>query len=92
MVQVAQLEARVGNLVEENKGHKGDFRWTWGGLVVGFLVLAGLFIAGYNRMDDKLDKVFDRFVSISDSLGKADAANARIETKIDDLSAIIHKH
>ena len=60
--------------------------------MVGFLVLAGLFIAGYNRMDDKLDKVFDRFVSISDSLGKADAANARIETKIDDLSAIIHKH
>lgn len=56
--------------------HRKDFRWTWGGLIAGFLVLAGLFIYGYNRLDDRIDvKTTSLVISIT-----------RVETKLDDLS------
>lgn len=55
MVEVAKLTERVNTLIEDNKAHKADFRWTWGGLVLGFLVLSGLFIDGYMRLADRLD-------------------------------------
>lgn len=72
MIEVAKLEERVNSLIEDNKAHKSDFRWTWTGLVAGFLILAGMFIYGYNRLEDKnLD------------IAKATVA---ISTKLDDLS------
>jgi hypothetical protein len=54
MIQVAKLEERIGHLIDESKGHKKDFRWTWGGFVLGFLALAGFIIAVHNRIDDKM--------------------------------------
>lgn len=71
MIQVAKLEERVNGLIEDNKGHKADFRWTWTGLVAGFLLLAGMFIYGYNRLDD-------RIIDISKAV-------ATMSAKLDDL-------
>lgn len=71
MIEVAKLGERVNFLIEENKAHKSDFRWTWTGLIAGFLILAGLFMYGYNRLDD-------RVMDITKIINKAD-------TKLEDL-------
>jgi hypothetical protein len=55
MIALARVEERMKVLVEADTDHKADFRWTWGGLVLGFLILAGFFIAGYNRLEDKYE-------------------------------------
>jgi hypothetical protein len=44
----------------------------------GFLVLAGMLITGYFRMDDRTTKLEDR-------LNTRGISNAKIETKLDDL-------
>jgi hypothetical protein len=54
MVQMARVEERIATLIKDNDAHKKDFRWTWGGLAAAFLVLSGMFIYGYDRLDDKL--------------------------------------
>ena len=71
MIEVARVEERVNVLIESNKETKADFRWTWTGFVAGFLILAGLFMYGYNRLDD-------RIVDLT-------KATTRIDTKLDDL-------
>lgn len=77
----------LGELREDVKSVKADglrdFRLTWTGLIAGFLILAGLFLYGYNRLED-------RMIQLSDKLeGKASdlqTGEVRIETKLDDLS------
>jgi hypothetical protein len=53
MIQITKVEVRMNILVDDNKAHKSDFRLTWTAFVAGFLILAGLFIYGYNRLEDR---------------------------------------
>ena len=85
IVQVAKLEERIGLLIDESGAHKRDFRWTWGGLVVGFLILAGFFITGYNRLEDKMAGIETRIDSALTAVNQGQVTTARIETKMDDL-------
>jgi hypothetical protein len=71
MIEVGKVEERVNFLIEDNKSHRADFRLTWGALVAGFLVLAGLFLYGYNRLADKFEETTK--------------AVTKVDTKIDDL-------
>jgi hypothetical protein len=78
----AQLRVIVGHLqknLQETRGDvkdiKTEFRWLMAGFAVGFLALGGMFIAGYLRLEDRIDPV-----TIS---------TTRIETKLDDLLARI---
>ncbi len=54
LVQLGRLEERVGTLIDDNKAHKSDFRLILGGGLGAFLVLAGLYISGYMRLDDRI--------------------------------------
>ena len=53
-----------------------DSRLTWKGLIAGFLIFAGLFLYGYNRLADLLDLKTTALLT----------ASVRTETKLDDLS------
>lgn len=71
VIEIAKAEERLNILIENNKDTKFDFRWTWTGLVAGFLILAGLFIYGYDRLDDRIADIIK--------------TTTKIDTKLDDL-------
>lgn len=71
MIEIARIEERVNILIENNRETKSDFRWTWSGLVAGFLILAGLFIYGYNLLDNRITDIT--------------RTTAKTDTKLDDL-------
>ena|SRR5258708_4520650 len=71
MIELATVKERVQVLIEANKDHRSDFRLTWTAFVAGFLILAGLFIYGYNRVADKIEGMT--------------AAVTKADTKIDDI-------
>jgi hypothetical protein len=75
MIEVAKIEERVNFLLDSNKDIKSDFRWTWTGLVLGFLILASALIYGYFRLDDKIYLVNGTLI--------------KIEQKLDDLKATL---
>ena len=75
MIEVARVDERVKVLIDANRDHKSDFRWTWTGLVAGFLVLAGLFIYGYNRLEDKFEA----------AVATTTTATTQVQTKLDDV-------
>jgi hypothetical protein len=52
----------------------GDFKWILGG----FVLIGGMMITGYFRLDDRISKVEEKFQALSIS-------NTRIETKLEDL-------
>jgi hypothetical protein len=69
---VADLKADV----KEIKGHRvSDLRWHIGIFGAGFLVLGGMLIAGYFKLEDRLSDL--------------STASTRVETKLDDLLARI---
>jgi hypothetical protein len=70
IANVAELQAQVSDLQHV------DFRWTWGGLVAGFLILLGFLASGYLRLSDQLDQKTTSLLT----------ATVRTETKLDDLS------
>jgi hypothetical protein len=76
ITDIAALQAQMRALEESNERHHTDFRWTWGGLVAGFLLLAALFLYGYNRLEDRLDQKTTALLT----------NGVRVETKLDDLS------
>jgi hypothetical protein len=71
MIELAKIEERVRILAENDKEHRADFRWTWGGIVAAFLILAGFFTLGYNRVEDKIEA--------------ATTAITKVDTKIDGI-------
>ncbi len=73
---VGELRAEVKSLKESAAQNSRDFRWTWGGLAAGFLILAGFFLYGYNRIEDRFDQ----------RLNEALIGLTKVETKMDDLS------
>lgn len=77
------VETRIG-------GFERDFRWTWGGMAVGFVSLASLFIAGYLRLDDKLD-LLDQKVSaqIQRMDDRANARMDRLEERLDRIQTLL---
>jgi hypothetical protein len=82
MIELATVKERMTVLIENDRDHRADFRWTWAALVAAFLILAGFFIAGYNRVEDKLEAT--------------SAAIAKVDTKSDDilqrLNALVPPH
>ena len=54
------VETRLGDLREDVRDLRSDFRWTWGGLALGFVTLGGMLIAGYLRLADQLNDVLQK--------------------------------
>jgi hypothetical protein len=98
MTEVTKLEERVNNIVEDNRSHKKDLRWTWSGGVGAFVILAGMFLYGYNRLDDKItnlsNKIDNQITNLSNKIdgqnttlnNKIDSQNANLNNKIDTLN------
>jgi len=76
---ISQLETSIRETradIRDLKDHRhADFRWHITILGGGFLLLAGMFIAGYLRLEDRIDPLTK--------------SSIRIETKMDDLLARI---
>ena len=53
MVELGKLQAKVDGLQDDNRTHKADFRLTLSAIITVFLLLAGIFAYGYNRLEDK---------------------------------------
>jgi hypothetical protein len=70
-IAIGELKSDVKHLEGQAGDFRRDFRWTWTGLVIGFLILCGFFIAGYNRMEDK-ESILSTTMT-------------KIETKVDQL-------
>jgi hypothetical protein len=69
---VADLKADIHDI----KGHRvSDLRWHIGIFGAGFLVLAGMLITGYFKLEDRVSAL--------------STASTRVETKLDDLLARI---
>lgn len=58
------VETRLGELRQDVRELRRDmdssFRWTWGGMVASFLILAGMLIAGYFRIEESLQAIADK--------------------------------
>jgi hypothetical protein len=66
-------------LVSEIKDHRqSDFRWQFSVLGGGFLILAGMFITGYLRLEDKI-------IRLEDKIGNLTSNSIRVDTKLEDL-------
>jgi len=51
-----------------------DFKWIIGG----FIIIGGMMIAGYFRLDDRISKLEDKFLTLT-------TTTTRIDTKLEDL-------
>jgi hypothetical protein len=56
------------------KSASTDFRWIIGG----FIIVGGMLIAGYFRLDDRISKLEEKFSTITNQ-------TTRIDTKLEDL-------
>lgn len=69
---VKESVAELKNDVRDIKGHRiSDMRWHLGAFAAGFIILGGMLITAYFRLDDRINTL--------------DTSMTRIETKLDDL-------
>jgi hypothetical protein len=75
---IQAIEPTISDIRGEMRGlrdsAKTDFKW----LIGGFILIGGMVIAAYFRIDDRIAKLEDKFHILSIS-------SAKIETKLDDL-------
>lgn len=71
MVELGKLQSKIDALGDDNKTHKSDFRLTLSGIIAVFLLLGGMLMWGYLRLEDK-------FVDLNRSV-------TVIGTKLDDI-------
>jgi hypothetical protein len=65
---------------EIKRDQKIDFRIVIGMFATGFVIIAGMLVFGYFRVDDRVIKLEDRVNGLNTTL-------VRIETKLEDLLA-----
>lgn len=85
--RVAKLEAAVehiqsdvgeikGDLRQIRQDMRGDFRWTWAGMATMFVLLAGLAITGYLRLDDRLLSINNNISDLAISVAPKGGASS----------------
>lgn len=75
---IQAIEPTITELKNEmrdvRKSASTDFRWIIGG----FILIGGMMIAGYFRLDDRIARLEDKFLTLSNTTTK-------IDTKLEDL-------
>lgn len=83
---VKPLEEHIREIkddIKDIKEHRhSDFMITMSIFATGFLLLAGMLIFGYFRLDDKLDTKTKELVDKTDAM---ELTTTKIDTKLDDL-------
>jgi outer membrane murein-binding lipoprotein Lpp len=68
------------DLREYGADRHSDFKYMIAVLGAGFIILGGMLIAGYLRLDDRMDALATKVEALS-------VTSTRVETKLDDLIA-----
>lgn len=63
-----------GEMRDVRRAASGDFKW----LIGGFILIGGMMIAGYFRLDDRISKIEEKFQTLS-------IMTTKIETRLEDL-------
>ena len=74
------VESRLGDLSSRLEALRGDmnsdFRWTWAGIATMFVLLAGLAITGYLRLDDRLLSINNNITDLVISVAPKDGTSS----------------